>query len=312
MPVTHTPAAPWTGRTDPEDGDSAKRIYHHAAESGETAEVGILGFACEAGVARNKGRTGAALGPAAIRKALSGLAAPAPTSAFADYGDVAVSGDDLEDGQAALGDLIAKHLPAHKRMLVFGGGHETAYGSFRGLRAHVPGQRIGIINFDAHLDIRNIGDAGPSSGTPFNQIRALGPETFDYLCLGVAEESNTRALIDRAADWGVQTISDHALIANRRAADAAIADIAARNDALYLTIDLDVLPHFQAPGVSAPASRGVPFAVIEHLVEQVLAASKSCRLGMPLADIVEISPPHDVSNATARTAAVLARRLMQV
>jgi len=307
MPVTHIPPRLWTGRDDSEDGERAKRLYQFAGDSGQRA---LLGFASEAGVRRNKGRVGARQGPQALRKALGVFAAPADAQPFADLGDVDVEGDDLEAGQAMLGQHVARALAEYDRLIVLGGGHETAYGSYLGLRAHFAEERIGIINLDAHLDLRQSGADGPSSGTPFNQIRALDPQGFDYLCLGVAAESNTVALMERAADWGVRMVMDHALIADQAAADGKIQAIARRSDILYLTIDIDLLPHYQAPGVSAPAPRGVPLSVVEHLVETVMKAANSHSCALPLADIVELSPPHDRDGMTARSAALLVRRLL--
>jgi formiminoglutamase len=307
MPVTHIPPEPWTGRDDSEDGERAKRIYQFAGDSGQRA---VLGFASEAGVRRNKGRVGARQGPKALRAALAPFAAPANAEPFVDLGDVDVEGDDLEAGQALLGQHIANALAQHERVIVLGGGHETAYGSYLGLRAHFPGSKIGIINLDAHLDLRESGVGGPSSGTPFNQIRRADPDGFDYLCIGLAEESNTIALFERAADWGVRTVMDHDLIRNRAAADDEIKAIAERSDILHLTIDIDLLPHYQAPGVSAPAARGVPLAAVEHLVETVISAANAHRCALPLADIVELSPPHDKDAMTAKTAALLIRRLL--
>ena len=204
----------------------------------------------------------------------------------------------------------ADALNAGGHVVVLGGGHETAFGSYQGLRQAFSDKKIGIINLDAHLDLRKLGEAGPSSGTPFNQIRDLAPEEFDYLCLGVAEEANSIALFDRARDWSVGIVSDQDLIKNPGAADVQIQAMAQRSDILYLTIDIDVLPHFQAPGVSAPAARGVPFETIEHLVDQCLAACQCHNASMPLADIVELSPPFDRDGVTAKTAAYLARKLL--
>ena len=307
MSVTHRLATDWTGREDPEDGDEALRIHHLQAAKSDRK---ILGFACEAGVARNKGRTGAKEAPVTIRKAMAGLSAPQSADVFTDLGDVVVDSDALEEGQAFLADHIADALNTGGHVVVLGGGHETAFGSFMGLQQAFPGKKIGIINLDAHLDLRNPGQAGPSSGTPFNQIRELAPDTFDYLCLGVAEEANSQALLERAQDWGVGVVSDHALIKSPEAADAHIQAMAQRSDILYLTIDIDVLPHFQAPGVSAPAVRGVPFETVERLVDQCLIACQGHGAFMPLADIVEVSPRFDRDGVTAKTAAYLGRKLL--
>lgn len=302
----------WTGREDPEDGALSKRVHNYVVTEDIEAVCAraIIGFASEAGVRRNKGRIGAKQGPAALRHALSSLAAPKDFMPLIDLGDVIVEGDDLEAGQVLLGETLDRALSDYNRIVVFGGGHETAYGSYLGLAAQYPDKKIGIINLDAHLDLRNVGENGPSSGTPFNQIRALSPRRFDYLCIGAAKESNTDALLQRATDWGVKVVFDHDILRDPKGADREIYNMAKRSDIIYLTIDIDLMPHFQAPGVSAPAARGVSFSTVEHLVITVLNACQNEDCILPIVDIVELSPVHDRDSMTAKTAAFLALRLL--
>ncbi|MBX2811379.1 MAG: formimidoylglutamase [Myxococcales bacterium] len=302
MSVRRSAAPIWHGRSDPEDGPRAFRVYHYVRDSGPTA---LLGFASDAGVRRNHGRPGAYYGPNELRAALANLAAPANSTTFVDIGNIEVQGDALEAGQAMLGTVVGEALEAHQRVVVLGGGHETAYGSFLGLRIQYPEPRIGIINLDAHLDLRKIGSSGASSGTPFTQIRDLGPERFDYLCIGVADESNTVVLFERAKEWGVRIVSDRALIQNPRAAHDQIGELVKRSDLIYLSIDLDVLPYSQAPGVSAPAPRGVAFSTIESIINEIDYQCRQAKCSLPLVDIVELSPPHDRDHITARSAATL-------
>ena len=68
-------------------------------------------------------------------------------------------------------------------------------------------------------------------------------------------------------------------------------------DVIYQTIDIDGLPHAMAPGVSAPAARGVPMEVVEPLLDAVAATGK-----LKLMDVAELSPPLDRDNVTARVA----------
>lgn len=307
MSVTRTQATDWTGRVDPEDGPDAIRLHQQVKPDAKRA---VIGFACDAGVKRNKGRVGAKDGPAALRQALANLSTPADALPFSDLGDVVVSGDALEAGQETLATAIGEALTGLERLVVLGGGHEAAFASFQGLRQAYPKARIGILNLDAHLDLRLPGEAGGSSGTPFAQIRELDPQGFDYLCVGYAEESNTQALMARAKDWGVGLVRDHELIADPLAAHPAITDLMVRNDMLYLTIDIDVLSHFQAPGVSAPAARGINLSTIEQIVSFAIKSAASLKTPLALADLVELSPAHDRDGVTARSAALLARRLL--
>lgn len=277
-----------------------------AAAQGGSA---ILGFASDEGVRRNHGRTGAAGGPAAIRTLLTRLPIHRPVSLY-DAGDVACLDGDLEGAQNRLAEQIAALLARDTRPVVLGGGHEIAYGSFLGLAKYLEDQfastNVLVVNFDAHFDLRLAPRS--NSGTPFRQIAELCAArgaTFRYLCFGISELANTSALFERAKSLGVEYRLDDEMRASafdglrdtlqRRMADA---------DKIYLSIDLDVLPSGTAPGVSAPAARGVPLEIVEDLVDEVLSSGK-----LAIADIAELNPLFDRDNQTARIAARLAYRL---
>jgi formiminoglutamase len=302
----------WSGRADAEEGPRAIR-WHQAVRpllDGAAPGMALLGFACDAGVARNHGRPGAAEGPAALRRALANLAWRRSAPAW-DAGDVVVDGDALEDGQRELADTVTRLLGAGHRPVVVGGGHEVALGSFLGLADHVArgaGSRtpaIGVVNLDAHLDLR----AGrASSGTPFRQIAeacAARRWPFRYLCLGVDEGSNTEALLDTARRLGAGWRRDRATTPGRL--DEVTAELGAflsTVERVHLTIDLDVLPAAVAPGVSAPAPRGVALEVIEALVDTVVASGK-----LLLGEVAELNPRFDPDGRTARVAARLVDQL---
>lgn len=298
---------PWQGRVDAEEGPDALRWHQVVCpyEPDLPPGVALLGFACDEGVRRNQGRPGAAKGPRALRQALGNLAWHGGAPLW-DAGDVACVGEELEAAQERLAAEVRTLVEAGHRPLVLGGGHETAWGSFLGLATARPDRRIGIVNLDAHFDLRR--GAEPSSGTPFAQAaefceRARIP--FDYLCIGIAEPANTLALFRQARELGVRFWLDEEV---RDAAlpeiVGAIAVFAARVDALHLSLDLDVLPAAVMPAVSAPAARGVGLAHVEALIEAVRATGK-----LALADVVELNPCHDPDGRGARTAARLVWRL---
>lgn len=316
--MTFKPASKWEGRIDTEEGPGALRWHQKVSPSpmdGSESSVGLLGFACDAGVWRNKGRLGAAAGPSALRRQLANLAWHGDEDlSVKDFGTVEVEGDALEQGQEELASKVAEALSSVRRLLVMGGGHETAWGSFSGLaRAFDPTTtRIGIINLDAHFDLRMTGEQGPSSGTPFAQIaEQFGREAFHYCCLGLAKTGNTESLFKRADELGVSYREDR----DMRVSDIPevleqVRDFCRGMDMLYLTIDLDVLPHYQAPGVSAPAARGVALEVVEAVIDEVEHIARSLPKGMPLVEISELNPEFDESGVTAKTAALLADTLL--
>ncbi len=310
-PIDRTGMDAWRGRIDEADGPRASRWHQVVRPLAEGAPPGValIGFACDEGVRRNLGRPGSRRGPEAIRRALAGLAWHGARPIL-DAGDIVCADGDLDGAQDALARRVARLLGAGHFPLVLGGGHEVAGGSLSGLVAHLERidreKRPGIVNCDAHFDLRRA--AEPNSGTSFlrfaESCRASG-RPFLYSCLGVSEASNTAALFDRARELGVLWRTDEQL----RPAEIgesldALAAFLSNVDALYLSIDLDVLPAWIAPGVSAPAAGGVDLAAIEAIVDAAKASGK-----LLLADVAELNPDFDIDQRTAKVAARLVWRL---
>ncbi|MEV6278534.1 formimidoylglutamase [Nocardia sp. NPDC051832] len=300
----------WAGRVD---GTSQEHLrWHQAVESySPAADSGacvFIGFACDEGVRRNKGRPGAAAGPAALRRALSAMALPAPLRAF-DAGDVEVTDENLEKGQDALATVVSEVLDSGHFPIVLGGGHEVALGTYLGLARsgrRTAATRVGILNLDAHFDLRS--DPVPSSGTPFRQIaeweQAQGTD-WQYSVIGISQPSNTAMLFDTADRLGVRYLLDDDCGTGSLASVLDFVDgFLASVDLVYLTIDLDVLPAAVAPGVSAPAAYGVPLETIQAVADRVAASGK-----LAVCDVAELNPALDIDNRTARTAARLLHRI---
>ncbi|MEQ4519635.1 formimidoylglutamase [Pseudarthrobacter sp. B907] len=316
--TTDVPPQPWTGRFDG-DGPEHRRWWQavtpyapHRPTHPQTAGSGarpavLLGFGSDAGVRRNKGRVGAAAAPATIRAALGPLAFHLDRDVH-DAGDVTVTGDALEAGQARAGLAITELLDAGVLPVVLGGGHETAFASYLGVAGSAAvreGLRVGVLNLDAHFDLRD--EPVPSSGTPFLQMaraEAAAGRELQYAVVGISEPNNTPALFRTAAGLGVDYLLDEDCSAE--AAHAFVAAFLAQVDALYLTIDLDVLPASVAPGVSAPAAYGVPLPVISGICRQVAASGKLLHL-----DVAELNPAFDVDGRTAKVAARLINTLLR-
>ncbi|CFB64056.1 formimidoylglutamase [Pandoraea apista] len=306
----------WQGRTDIGERGDTRRLFNVVQDIKPPADAApkgtpvLLGFACDAGVKRNQGRIGAADGPQAIRRALANLPAH-DIACLYDAGNVTCDGDDLEASQQALAKAVCRQLDAGAHPVVLGGGHEIAWGTWQGLRAHLDAKgdrsRVLILNLDAHFDLRT---ARPgSSGTPFDQIAQACESTgfpFDYTCLGVSRLSNTASLFERARELNVTYVEDtdmqdRHLDARLAQIDALIAEVSH----VYLTIDLDVLPAPVMPGVSAPAAYGVPLPVVEAIVTHVRRSGK-----LRVADLAEYNPHFDPLGTGARVAARLAYRLI--
>jgi formiminoglutamase len=306
----------WSGRSDNGEPGDTRRVFNQVVPFDGTARGSavpvIVGFGSDEGVRRNQGRIGAAHAPKELRRALAGLPAKASLATLADAGDVVCDDGDLEAAQAELASVVKEVLASGGQPLVFGGGHEVAWGTYSGLRAHfddtaAPVRNLLIINLDAHFDLRQKRPA--NSGTPFDQIANDCAERgvpFNYVCFGISDLGNTASLFAHAGQLGVRYVLDvdmqEAWLPQRLHELQQWLDAA---DDVYLTIDLDVLPASTAPGVSAPAALGVPLAVVEAMVQRVRASGK-----LRVADIAEYNPSLDQDKRTASAAARLAYRLL--
>ncbi|MFC0179326.1 formimidoylglutamase [Thorsellia kenyensis] len=169
--------------------------------------------------------------------------------------------------------------------------------------------KIGIINIDAHFDLRE--DDRSTSGTPFLQIasvfQALGIP-FHYCCLGINVNSNTAKLFETAKQLAVTVIKDEELSPNSFLdRKDLLVDFIKNVDHIYLSIDLDVFSSMQAPGVSAPSAKGISLEMVEILLSLIYQSKK-----VRLVDIAELNPHYDIDDRTAQLAAYLVTQLTKL
>ncbi|MGM8885346.1 formimidoylglutamase [Psychrobacter sp. 1U2] len=337
----------WTGRAEPFETARARYWYQLAQpytfdsssqcngqQNGQL--IGLVGFACDQGVRRNQGRIGARAAPPLLRSAFAKLPVINEiqecfdnelATLLGDAGDIECDDNDefteqiLEKAQQRYADVVTSIIKQGNLAIGLGGGHAIAYGSFLGLwqalqikhndQDQIKAQAmptIGIINFDAHLDIRASDVA--TSGTPFRQIAEhlqAFDQPFHYCCIGVSRLSNTAALFDRADDLGLQIISDEDCNHKKwKKLAAKITAFIEQVDIIYLTIDMDCLPASVVPGVSAPAAYGIDLAFVERTVKLIMASNK-----VKMADIAEINPTYDIDGRSGKVAARLLATIIE-
>lgn len=296
----------WQGREDTEDGQNGLRWHQIVDTKQQTNSCALLGFECDLGVAANKGRTGAFKGPDVIRSAVANLAWHADCD-IRDIGNI-VAETHLSEAQTLYAQHLTKSLHEHAFVIGLGGGHEIAWGSYQGLAQHLkdnPSKKIGIINFDAHFDLRNPLH-GTSSGTPFRQIAEYCQaqnQPFHYACLGVAESSNTSALFNYAKQTQTRYLLD--IDCNVNAAKQLLETMLAAVDELYITVCLDAFPASVAPGVSAPSALGISVEFVIKMLHWIAQSQSTLHYNWQLTDIAEMNPYYDIDNRTAKLAARL-------
>ncbi len=302
-------AQQWHGRTDGTD-EAQLRWHQHVRslnllkQSHELAPhaIVLLGFACDEGVKRNRGRIGAAKGPDVIRMALCNLPVFYPGLLIYDAGNIQCPDGNLEAAQRNLALAVTQILQLEAFPILLGGGHEITYGHYGGIRRFAD-SKVGIVNFDAHFDNRMSATEGATSGTGFWQIAIdcqSKQEPFEYLALGIQKASNTAALFDTAHQSGTHyVLAKHFHTDYRHIPTQHIDDFIECNDHIYITIDLDVFASPYAPGVSAPAYNGIlPDTVFFDCLDRLFDSGKVVSV-----DIAELNPEYDVDNRTARLAA---------
>lgn len=268
----------------------------------------LIGFPQEEGIRRNNGRPGAAQAPAEIRRWLGKLTpwdgvtgADLARVPPLDAGNIRISGS-LEETQQALGEVVAGILTAGAVPVVLGGGHETTYGVYLG---HVgAGKQVGIINLDAHLDVRPCPDGRGNSGTPFRQAleHPTHPLAGDrYVCLGLQPHAVARPHWEYARDRGCVMRWRHECAGNlAEVFGTQLARLEKAGCQVHVTVDADSVDVRSVPGVSAPNTGGLDADEVLNCLR--LAGQSRAVASM---DVVEVSPPLDRDSQSSRWAALL-------
>ena len=301
----------WRGRINPEKSDL---LWHQIIQSLDMTNdiwspeakinVALLGFASDEGVRRNFGRVGASQGPEKIRKTCTGLAVHFDNEerSITDAGNVICNGQNLEAASKMLSEKALKLLQNGYFPIVIGGGHETSYPHFKGIRKYIgTNARIGIINFDAHFDMRSY-ENGAHSGSSFRNLMddaVREQQSFHYLPIGIRQESNIPSLFEVMRDNQQGYILLEEVQKEMPEVEEKIKDFISAMDRVYLTIDMDCFPAAYAPGVSAAAPDGMLPSEVQSLVRIIFDSGKVISM-----DVVETNPELD-DGRTAKLAATL-------
>ena len=299
----------WTGRKS--NPDIGKQYWHQEIELFDINDIDIkntdivlLGYVCDEGVRRNRGRIGAGQGPKMLRERLAKLPIHFDTKKVADIGDLSCVDEDMESCQLALSSTINHLISKQIFPIAIGGGHDMSYGHFTGIYDAVKNtdkKKIGIINFDAHFDLRPV-EGKPNSGTPFNQI-LNEYDNVEYFAIGIQRQSNTKELFDIAKNDNINFAINYDCESSKdelNALQKRLQPIIDSCDYLYITIDMDGFSSAYAPGVSAPSPLGFTPYFVFKMLHFLFDSNKviSC-------DIAELNPTLDRDNITANLAAKL-------
>src|SRR5215467_5224144 len=270
------------------------------------AEVLIIGAPFDGGTSH---RPGTRFGPQAIRStdylphdgARPHLALgvdPLAALRVADVGDVEMPSGDTQASLARLEQAVQAACEAGVFPVVLGGDHTITLPDATGTARHVGWGRVSVIHFDAHADtgntqfgslyghgtpMRRLIESGAVRGDRFLQIGLRGywpePETLDWMAGQRMRSFEMTEVVARGLD---ECLSEAFTIATDDC------------DAVFLSVDIDVVDPGMAPGTGTPEPGGLTG-------RQLLDAVRRIAMELPLAgmDVVEVSPPFDHAEITA-------------
>lgn len=289
----------WHGRFDSNE-DIDLRIWQIVKPFDDVSkEYGIcfVGYDTDDGIKRNQGRIGAEKGSNAIRKAIQSFPIVENLKIY-DYQNL--KNKVLEEAQKEYSLKISNVIKKGIFPIGLGGGHDIAFASYSGIRKAYPDKKIGVVNFDTHLDMRPY-DNGATSGTSFKQILD-GDKNVKYSIVGFKKQGNTKRLIDTAKNYNVLILDEEE---EEKFINDELKKYLADADILYVTFCMDVFNASDAPGVSAPTIMGLDPKKGKRILREIMDTGKVVCI-----DFAEVNPEYDIDSRTAKLAGSLIYDIM--
>ena len=222
---------------------------------------------------------------------------------LADTGDVPVLPNDTQAQVAAAVEHLATASRTSGLTVTLGGDHFVAYpatlGVVTGLRERRPGIRLGYLHIDSHTDFVDFHHQTGRfhHGSAARRVAEI-PELTRMAWFGVnamTQPNQVAVMYERG--FRVATASYIETVGPREAMSRVLDYLLDGTDALYVSVDIDVVNSSDAPATSAPGFRGISAkALIDALA--VVARADSL-VGM---DLCEVNPEFDLSGRTEQLA----------
>jgi agmatinase len=304
--------------------DTFLKADHADVEEAAGYDAAVLGAPYDGAVSN---RPGARYGPGAVRAASAWLAylsgykgglTNIRTGERVDFGalDVVDCGDTpvFPMDREATADSIAAHVATVAERgtmpVLVGGDHYCTVPSFRGFAEGAGHDTVGLVQIDAHSDTvsesplygehfhgsstHEIGSSAYSGFEHVSQVAIRGYESPDYL--EFVEESGLSL-------FSIRDVEQRGI---RAAVADAVEAAAAGTDAVYVTFDIDAVDPSVAPATGTPVPGGLS-------ASQALAVMETLGThdAVGAVDLMEVAPPYDQSDDTARLAAALLVTLLE-
>lgn len=277
-------------------------------------DIGILGTPYDG---TDFSLQGQKYGSDAIRKALwshntyeAGLNIDIQPLQLADFGNISVHQNETVRTHNDIEKVVTEVISKGVIPLIFGGDHGCSYPNIKALMNNASG-KVGVINFDAHLDVRKTYNGFITSGTPFRRLaKEVDRNPLDlknFVDIGINGWHAAKEYRDFIIDNGGRIISAREV--HKRGIEEVIEEalaIAGKDtEAIWLSFDIDGIDSASVVGCCSPSPGALTAAQALEAV-WMISQDKKC-MGM---DILEVCPPADVRDATAEMAAYLASNFL--
>ena len=282
----------------PRFGGIASMMRLPVASSPVGLNAAFIGVPLDIGTSH---RPGARFGPRQIR-AESALirpynmatgAAPFDTLQVADLGDVAINTYSLAKSLPLITDYYAEVLRADCTPLTLGGDHTIALPILRAIAAKFG--PVAMVHVDAHADVNDDMFGEPiAHGTPFRRAVEENLLACDKVFqIGLRGTGYASDDFDWPRAQGFTIVPAHEVWYQSLVPTMAKVRETIGDTPCYLSFDIDGIDPAYAGGTGTPEIGGLT-------VPQALEIIRGCfGLNIVGADLVEVSPPYDVSGNTA-------------
>lgn len=275
------------------------------AKSYASAEVVILGAPFDGGTSF---RSGAKLGPAAVRQACYlehdgkrpslALRVDGLTSLNVhDAGDVDMPSGNTEIACGRLEEVVAT-VAKTAIPLIIGGDHTVTWPNVTGIAKAKGWGNIAVLHFDAHADTGEITE-GPliGHGQPMRKLIESGAVRGDrFYQIGLRGYWPDEPTLKWMAAQGMRSYEMTELTQRglMQCLTEIFADIRTDCDGVFLSVDIDVADPAAAPGTGTPEPGGLSARELLDAVRRICLETNV--VGM---DVVEVAPAYDHAEITS-------------
>ena len=181
--------------------------------------------------------------------------------------------------------------------IILGGDHSIGFPTVRGVCRHLGDKKVGIIHFDRHVDTQEIDlDERMHTCPWFHATNMANAPAANLVQLGIGGWQVPREGVKVCRERGtnVLTVTDITEMGLEAAAEYAIERATDGTDCVYISFDIDCIDAGFVPGTGWPEPGGLMPREALKLLELIVRNVPVCGL-----EIVEVSPPYDISDMTS-------------